>query len=86
MDLFSSLCAPSQVFISVETIYVAFVIFVSVQEIPLLKRVKMFAIAFVAIVGWTTIINYFCDPNDNNYIAWFLAIVPGFLTMIRRPK
>lgn len=86
MDSFSSLCSPSQAFVLVETIYVMLVIFVLVKEIPFVKRVKMFAIAFVAIVGWTTIINYFCDPTDNNYIAWFLVIVPVFFSMIRRSK
>jgi len=86
MDSFSSLCAPSQMFLLVETIYVMFVIFVLVKEITIIKRVKMFAIAFVAIVGWATIVNYFCDPADNNYVAWFLVIVPAFFSMIRRSK
>jgi len=86
MDFLSNLCTPAQAFVSFYTIYIAFVIFTLAKEIPMFKRVKMFAIAFVAIMGWTTIINYFCDPTDNNYIAWFLVIVPGFFTMIRRTK
>jgi len=78
MDYFSSLCAPSQTFILVETIFVMFVLFVLVKDFTLIKRIKMFFVAFVTIVGWTAIINYFCDPADN-YIAWFLVIVPVFL-------
>ena len=78
MDFLANLCTPAQVFIVVETIMMG--------TYSVLFRVKAFFIVFIMILGWAYIINYFCDPNDNYYVSWFLVAVPIIIGMVRISK
>ena len=82
MSLVPNLCTPAQVFVVFETIHVLFRIFFPKKERPLLSRLKIFILYALLIIGWTTVINYSCDSSDNNYVAWFLVLIPSIFGML----
>jgi flagellar biosynthesis protein FlhB len=82
MDIFSSLCMPAQLFLVGQSLLSGFKIIFS--EKTVLERLKIFVFIFILIIGWTSLVNYACDASDNNYIAWFLVILPASLKLIRR--
>ena len=81
MDIFSSLCMPAQLFLVGQSLLSGFKIIFS--EKTMLERLKIFVFIFILIIGWTSIINYACDASDNNYIAWFLVILPVSLKFMK---
>lgn len=86
MDFLANLCTPAQVFIVVETIMMGMKLAFPNKTYSVLFRVKAFFIVFIMILGWAYIINYFCDPNDNYYVSWFLVAVPIIIGMVRISK
>ena len=85
MDLLSTLCDPAQLFAFLATIDLVLISVFPKKERPLIVRLKIFILAIILIIGWTTIVNYSCD-STTNYVAWILVLIPAFYMLFRWNK
>jgi hypothetical protein len=82
MDAFYNLCNPAQIFASVATVFITFRVIFPKKDLPLSMLLKVFVLALLIIIGYTTIINYSCDSAENK-IAWLLVTIPLIIMLIR---
>ena len=85
INLFSKLCYPAQFFIVLFVINLGYILFIGmrIQEKFKIKVISLtLLILSLLCIGWTYIINYFCDTKDN-YISWGLASIPLVLIALK---
>ena len=85
MDFLSTLCDPAQLFLFLATIDLVLISIFPKNERPLIVRLKIFILAIILIIGWTTIVNYSCD-STTNYVAWILVLIPALYMLFRWNK
>jgi hypothetical protein len=79
------LCTPTKFFLIYMFIYLIYSIYMffkgnsSNKKIPF---ISILSIKVLVIIGWASIIDYFCD-NTDNYISWGLASIPIFFNSLR---
>jgi len=75
------LCTPTKFYLIYMFIYL---IYMFIKGTFSNKKIVIFSklsITLIVIIGWGSIINYFCDNNDN-YISWGLASIPIFFNSL----
>ena len=76
-NIIDTLCIPAKYFIIIITTYIVlnfiFQFFFNKKN----KNIKIGALIFIIllILGWTSIINFFCNIKQN-YITWLLFVIP----------
>ena len=76
-----NLCIPTKFYLIYMFIYLIYMFFkgnFSNKKNPIFI---LLSITVILIIGWASIINYFCDNNDN-YISWGLASIPIFFNSL----
>ena len=82
MDAFYDLCNPAQVFASAAVVYIIIRMIFPTKGLTMSMAFKVFALAIVIIVGYTSVVNYSCDSAENQ-IAWLLVTIPLIIMLIR---
>ena len=78
-NIIDTLCVPAKYFVIIITTYVIFnfIFQFFFNKKNKTKDIKIGALIFVLILilGWTSIINFFCNI-EQNYITWLLFAIP----------
>lgn len=77
-----SLCSPAQTFAILAAIDLVLISLFPKMERPLMTRLKIFILAIILIIGWTTVVNYSCGFADD-YLAWGLVLLPASYMLFR---
>ncbi len=77
-----SLCSPAQTFALLAAIDLVLISLFPKMERPLVTRLKIFILAIILIIGWTTVVNYSCGFADD-YVAWGLVLLPASYMLFR---
>ena len=79
MDL---LCIPAQTFAIIAAVDLVLISLFPKKDRPLITRFKIFVLAIVLIIGWTSVVNKSCT-YDNIYLTWGLVVLPTMYMFFR---
>ena len=89
INIIDTLCIPAKYFLIIITTYVVFNFIFQFFFNKKFKnkdiKIKIGALIFVLllILGWTSIINFFCNIKQN-YITWLLFAIPIFYILYKK--
>jgi hypothetical protein len=75
------LCTPTKFYLIYMFIYLIYMFFKGTSSNKKIPFFSILSIKVLVIIGWASIINYFCD-NTDNYISWGLASIPIFFNSL----
>jgi len=76
------LCTPTKFYLIYMFIYLVYMFFKGTFSNKKIQIFSNLSIIAIVVIGWASIINYFCDKTDN-YISWGLASIPIFFNSLR---
>jgi hypothetical protein len=76
-----NLCSPTKFYLVYMFIYLIYMCFKGNFSNKKISFFSKLSIIVIIIIGWASIINYFCD-NTDNYISWGLASIPIFYNSV----
>jgi hypothetical protein len=80
-----TICEPAQIFTLIAGIDLLLISLFPKEDRPFITRLKIFILAIILIIGWTTVVNYSCIHADN-YVAWGLVLLPAMYMLFRWRK
>jgi hypothetical protein len=87
INILDTLCIPAKYFLIIITTYVVlnFIFQFFFNKKFKNKGIKISALIFILllILGWTSIINFFCNIKQN-YITWLLFVIPIFYILYKK--
>jgi hypothetical protein len=76
------MCSPTKFYLIYMFIYLIYMFFTGTFSSKKIQNFSKLSITLILIIiGWASIISYFCDNNDN-YISWGLASIPIFFNSL----
>ena len=79
INIIDTLCIPAKYFLIIITTYIVFnfifKIFFNKKNKTIKIQIGTLIFILLLILGWTSIINFFCNIKQN-YITWLLFVIP----------
>jgi hypothetical protein len=79
INIIDTLCIPAKYFLIIITTYIVFnfifQIFFNKKNKTIKIQIGTLIFILLLILGWTSIINFFCNIKQN-YITWLLFVIP----------